>query len=65
MGKKEKKFKKTNMLRSVGKKSGKSVESVLKKKRKAIVRTIYRKERFQAGNKRVRSCPAWRVTWPT
>jgi len=41
------------MLRSIGKQSGESVESVLKKKRKATVRTVC-KGRFQAWNKRVR-----------
>jgi len=34
------------MLRRIGKQSGESVESVLKKKRKAIVGRICRKERF-------------------
>jgi len=34
------------MLRSVGKLSGESVESVLKKKRKATVGRIFRKGRF-------------------
>ena len=39
------------MLRSVGKKSGESVESVLKKKRKAMVGRICRKEGFGPGMK--------------
>jgi len=34
------------MIRSIGKQSGESVKSVLKKKRKATVRRICRKERF-------------------
>jgi len=38
---------KTDMLRSVGKQSGESVESVLKKKRKAIVGRFCRKGRFK------------------
>jgi len=42
------------MLRSICKQSGESVESVLKKKRKARVGRICRKVRFQAWNKRVR-----------
>jgi len=37
------KGKKTDMLRSIGKQSGESVESVLKKKRKATVGRICRK----------------------
>jgi len=40
------KTKKTDMLRSIGKQSGESVESVPKKKRKATVGRICRKERF-------------------
>jgi len=40
------KIKKTDMLRSVGKQSGESVESVLEKKRKATVGRICGKERF-------------------
>jgi len=45
--KKEKlKVNKTDKLRSIGKQSGKSVESVLKKKRKATVGRICRKGRF-------------------
>jgi len=43
---KTKKSKKTDMVRSIGKQSGESVESVLKKKRKATVGRICRKERF-------------------
>jgi len=40
------------MLRSIGKQSEESVESVLKKKkRKATVRRICRKGRFQRGMK--------------
>ena len=35
-----------DMLRSIGKQSGESVESVLKKKRKATVGRICRQERF-------------------
>ena len=42
------------MLRSVGKQSGKSLESVLKKKRKATVGLICRKGRFQTWNERVK-----------
>jgi len=38
--------KKTDMLRSVGEQSGESVESVLKKKRKAAVGRICRKVKF-------------------
>jgi len=41
------------MLRSIGKQSGESVESVLKKKRKATVRRICRKK-VLSFNKRVR-----------
>jgi len=37
---------KTDMLRSIGKQPVESVESVLKKKRKATVGRICRKERF-------------------
>jgi len=37
---------KTDMLRSIGKQSGESVESVLKKKRKTTVGRICRKGRF-------------------
>jgi len=40
------KVKKTDMLRSIGKQSGESVESVLEKKRKAMVGRICRKGRF-------------------
>jgi len=39
------------MLRSNSKQSGESVESVLKKKRKATVGRIYRKGRFKSGMK--------------
>jgi len=39
------------MLRSIGKQSGESVESLLKKKRKATVRRICRKEGFKPGMK--------------
>ena len=42
------------MLRSIGKQSAESVESVLKKKRKAAVGRICRKGRFKAWNERVR-----------
>jgi len=42
------------MLRSIGKQSGTSVESVLWKKRKATVGRTRRKGRFQAWNERVR-----------
>jgi len=38
--------KKTNMLRSTGKQSGESEESVLEKKRKATGRRVFRKRRF-------------------
>jgi len=41
---KTKKVKKTGILRSIGKQSGESVESVLKKKRKATVGMICRKK---------------------
>jgi len=40
------KSKKTGMLRSIGKQSGKSVELGLKKKRKAMVRRICSNKRF-------------------
>jgi len=43
---KNEKKKKTDMLRSIGKQSGESVESVGKKKRKATVGRICRKGRF-------------------
>ena len=46
MEKEKLKIKKTDMLRSVGKQSGESVESVLEKKRKAMVGRICGKERF-------------------
>jgi len=39
------------MLRNVGKQSGGSVESVLKKKRKVPVRMIWREGRFKPGMK--------------
>jgi len=42
------------MLRSSSKRFGESVESVLKKKRKATVGRICRKGRFKAWNERVR-----------
>jgi len=46
-GKTEKlKSKQTDMLRSIGKQSGESVHSVLKKKRKDMVGRICRKGRF-------------------
>jgi len=45
---------KTDVLRSISKQSRKSVESVLKKKRKATVGRIYKKGSFQAWNERVR-----------
>jgi len=41
------------MLRSIGKQGGESVQSVLKKKKKATVGRICRKERFKAWNERV------------
>jgi len=43
---KNRKSKKTDMLRSIGKQSGESIESVLKKKWKATVGRISRKGRF-------------------
>jgi len=47
MEKKEKlKSKKTDMFRSIGKQSGESVESVMKKKRQVTVGRICRKGRF-------------------
>ena len=42
------------MLRSIGKQSGESVESVRKKKKKATVGRICRKGRFKAWNERVK-----------
>ena len=48
------KSKKMDMLRSIGKQSAKSVESVPKQKWKSVVRRICRKGRFQAWNERVR-----------
>jgi len=43
--------KKTGKLRSIVKQSGESVESALKKKRKAAVGRIWRKGRFKPGMK--------------
>ena len=48
------KRKKNGYARSIGKQSGESAESVLKKKRNATVGRICRKGRFQARNERVR-----------
>jgi len=45
---------KMDMLRSVGKQCGESVESVLKKKKKAIEGRICAKGRFQAWSERMR-----------
>ena len=42
------------MFRSVGKQSGESVESVMKKKRKATVERICRTGRFLVWNERLR-----------
>jgi len=42
---------KTDMLGSIGKQSGESMESVLKKKRKAAVGRICRKGMFKPGTK--------------
>jgi len=42
---------KTDKLRNIGKQSGESVESVLKKKKKATVGRICRKGRFKPGMK--------------
>ena len=42
------------MLRGIGKQSRESMESVLKKKRKAAVGRICREGRFRAWNERVR-----------
>jgi len=42
---------KTDKLRNIGKQSGESVESVLKKKKKAAVGRICRKGRFKPGMK--------------
>jgi len=42
---------KTEMLRSIGKQSRESMESVLGKKRKAAVGRICRKGRFKPGTK--------------
>ena len=47
---------KRDMLRSIGKQSGESGESVVKKKRKASVGTICRKGRFYAWNETAKSC---------
>jgi len=44
----------TDKLRSIGKQSGESRESVLKKKRKATVERIWRKRRFNTWNERLR-----------
>jgi len=70
--------KKTDMLRSIGKQSAESVESVLAKKRKATVGRICRKGRFSAWNERVsgwwmmrvvsrwnrwRKCHSYRTGW--
>jgi len=41
----------TDRLRNIGKHSGESVESVLKKKRKAMLGRICRKEGFKPGMK--------------
>ena len=41
------------MLRSIGKQSGESVQSVLRKNKKATVGRICRKGRFSAWNERV------------
>jgi len=49
---KNRKSKKTDMLRSIGKQSGESVESVLKKKRKATVGRICKREDFKPGMKK-------------
>ena len=47
------------MLRSIGKQSRESVESVLKKKKKATVGLICRKGRFQTWNERVKGDGRW------
>ena len=48
-------IKKTGVLRSIGKQSGESAESVpKKKKRKVTVGRIYRKGRFSAWKERMR-----------
>jgi len=44
------------MLRSIGKQSGESVESVPDKKRKATVGRIYRNEGFKPGMKQYLYC---------
>jgi len=46
------KRKKTDVLGSIGKQSGESAESVLKKKRKATVGRICRKGGFRAWNEK-------------
>jgi len=43
--------KRKNVLKHIGKQSGKSMESVLEKKRKATVGRICRKGRFKPGKK--------------
>jgi len=43
--------KKTDTLRSIGKQSWESTESVFKKKKQAMVRRIWRKGRFKPGMK--------------
>jgi len=48
---KRKSGKPTDTLRNIGKHSGESVESVLKKKRKAMLGRICRKEGFKPGMK--------------
>jgi len=53
MCKTEKRKNKKGLLTSMGKQSGESVELVLKKKRKATVGRICRKERFYAWDERV------------
>jgi len=45
------KSKKTDMLKSIGKQSGETGESVLKKKRKATVGWICKKKGFKPGMK--------------
>jgi len=45
------KSKKTDMLKSIGKQSGETGESVLKKKRKAAVGWICKKKGFKPGMK--------------
>jgi len=48
---KSEKKKKKNAQKHIGKQSGKSMESVLEKKRKATVGRICRKGRFKPGKK--------------